>query len=76
VAEALRHAVRYGAFDYTAVARIVAGKTDQALTAPASPGPLPHHLQEYLRGVGEHQRPLSAYQRLLQQLDPESEHGQ
>jgi len=76
VAEALRHAVRYGAFDYNAVARIVEGKTDKALTAPASPGPLPQHLQEYLRGVGEHQRPLSAYQRHLKKVDPEPEHGQ
>jgi transposase len=76
VAEALRHAVRYGAFDATAVARIVEGKTDQALTAPASPGPLPQHLQEYLRGVGEHQRPLRDYQRFLETPDAEGDHGQ
>lgn len=76
VAEALRHAVRYGAFDYNAVARIVEGKTDQPLVAPAPAGPLPQRIHEYLRGVGEHQRPLSAYQRLLQKLDQESDHGQ
>jgi len=76
VGEALRHAVRYGAFDYPAVARIVEGKPDTPGGAPAPPGPLPHHLHEYLRGVGEHQRPLSAYQRQLEQLDPEAEHGQ
>lgn len=76
VAEALRHAVRYGAFDYNAVARIVEGKTDKPLVAPASAGPLPQRIHEYLRGVGEHQRPLSAYQRLLKKLDPESDHGQ
>jgi hypothetical protein len=76
VAEALRHAVRYGAFDYPAVARIVEGKTDQAVTAPAAPGPLPQHLHEYLRGVGEHQRPLRDYQRVLDQLDEEADRGQ
>jgi len=76
VGAALRHAVRYGAFDYPAVARIVAGKTDHGLTAPAAPGPLPQHLHEYLRGVGEHQRPLSAYERVLQARDEEGDHGQ
>ncbi len=76
VAEALRHAVRYGAFDYTAVARIVAGRTDTPGVVPAPTGPLPQHIHEYLRGVGEHQRPLSAYQRHLKKLDPESDHGQ
>ena len=76
VAEALRHAVRYGAFDATAVARIVEGKTDQAVTAPAAPGPLPQHLHEYLRGMGEHQRPLRDYQRVLDQLGEEGDHGQ
>jgi transposase len=76
VAEALRHAVRYEAFDYPAVARIVEGKTDQTLIAPAAPGPLPQHLHEYLRGVGEHQRPLRDYQRVLDQLGEEGDHGQ
>jgi hypothetical protein len=76
VAEALRHAVRYGAFDYNAVARIVAGKTDQPLVAPAPPGPLPQRIHEYLRGVGDHQRPLGAYQRFLEKPDPESNDGQ
>jgi hypothetical protein len=76
VIEALRHALRYGAFDYNAVARIVEGKTDQPLLAPPSPGPLPQHLHEYLRGVGEHQRSLRDYQRLLEKLDSEPDHGQ
>ena len=76
VAEALRHAVRYGAFDYNAVARIVEGKTDQPLIAPAAAGPLPQHIHEYLRGVGEHQRPLRAYERFLQKPDQEADHGQ
>ena len=76
VAEALRHAVRYGAFDYTAVARIVEGKTDQSWTAPAAPGPLPQHLQEYLRGAGEHQRPVRDYQRFLDAPGEEENGGQ
>jgi hypothetical protein len=63
------------------VARIVAGQPDPAVTAPAAPGPLPQHLHEYLRGVGEHQRPLRDYQRILDQRvldapDTEGDHGQ
>jgi len=76
VGEALRHAVRYGAFDAPAVARIVEGKTDQAMTAPAAPGPLPQHLHEYLRGVGEHQRPVRDYQRCLDTPGEEDDRGQ
>jgi hypothetical protein len=68
VAEALRHAVRYGAFNYNAVARIVEGKSDMPLVAPSPAGPLPERIHEYLRGVGEHQRPLRAYQQLLDKL--------
>jgi hypothetical protein len=68
VAEALRHAVRYGAFDFNAVARIVQGKTDQPVLAPAPTGPLPERIHEYLRGVGEHQRPLRAYEEMLRKL--------
>ena len=68
VAEALRHAARYGAFDYNAVARIVDGKTDKQSVGPTAPGPLPERIDEYLRGVGEHQRPLRAYQQMLNKL--------
>jgi transposase len=68
VAEALRHAARYGAFDYNAVARIVDGKTDKPITSPAPSGPLPERIHEYLRGAGEHQRPLHVYQQLLKKL--------
>jgi transposase len=66
VAEALRHAVRYGAFDHNAVARIVAGKPTEA-----KPGSLetkaqsPVQLGQYLKGSGEHQRPIDGYQKLL-----------
>lgn len=76
VAEALRHAVIYGAFEYNAVARIVEGKTDKPLIVPAAAGPLPQHIHEYLRGVGDHQRSLSAYERFLQKPDQEADRGQ
>lgn len=69
VAEALRHAVRYGAFDFNAVARIVHGSTDKPVTAPASPGPVPEQIAQYLRGVGEHQRPLRSYEQFLLELN-------
>jgi len=68
IAEALRHAVRYGAFDYNAVARIVEGKTDKPIVAPSLTGPLPERIHEYLRGVGEHQRPLRSYEQMLRKL--------
>jgi transposase len=61
VAEALRQAARYQAFDYNAVARIVKGRS---LPAPQSGGltePLPTHIAQFLRGAGHHQRPLESY---------------
>lgn len=66
VAEALRHAARYGAFDHNAVARILSGKP-----TPAKPGSLeskaqsPTQLEQYLRGTGVHQRPVDGYRQLL-----------
>ena len=70
VAEALRHAARYGAFSYQAVDRIVAAK------APAIPPPtalatasLPTAVAAYLKGAGSHQRPLADYQRLVQSVE-------
>jgi len=65
VAEALRHAVRYRAFDFGAVDRIVRGKTDRPVAAPPAPGPLPTRITEYLRGAGVHQRPPRSYEQLL-----------
>lgn len=76
VAEALRHAVRYAAFDYNAVLRIVQGKTDRPAVAPAPTGPVPERIHEYLKGAGEHQRPLRAYQQILGELGKkEPDHG-
>lgn len=87
VGEALRHAVRYGAFDFNtphlstasldaAVARILKGKTDQPVSASLTPAPLPERIADYLRGAGEHQRSLRAYQRLLIKTDKEPNDGQ
>ncbi len=76
VAEAPRHAVRYGAFDFNAVARIVKGKTDKPLAVQPAPGPLPEHIAEYLRGAGEHQRPLRAYEQLLRKQTKEPKDGE
>jgi transposase len=76
IAEALRHAVRYGAFDFNAVSRIVAGRTDEPPAAPAAPGPLPTHLTQYLRGAGDHQRSLRAYEQLLRKAEKEPPDGQ
>jgi transposase len=76
VAEAIRHAVRYGAFDFNAVARIVKGKTDKPLAVPPASGPLPEHIAEYLRGAGEHQRPLENYEQFLLELTEELEDGE
>jgi hypothetical protein len=75
VGEALRHAVRYGAFDYNAVARIVAGETDSPPPWPTTAGPLPERIGQYLRGVGNHQRSLRAYEQLLKKTkkDPDDD---
>lgn len=70
VAEALRHASRYGAFSYQAVDRIVAAKPPAAppptVTASAS---VPAAVAAYLKGAGSHQRPLADYQRLVQSVE-------
>jgi hypothetical protein len=65
VGEALRHAVRYRAFDFNAVERIVRGKTDQPAAVPPASGPVPTHITEYLRGAGVHQRSPRSYEQLL-----------
>jgi hypothetical protein len=76
VAEALRHAVRYRAFDFNAVDRIVRGKTDRPVAAPPAPGPIPTRITEYLRGAGVHQRsPRSYEQLLLRAKNKESDDG-
>jgi transposase len=66
VAEALRHAARYGAFDHNAVGRIVSGKTTEAKPgAPETRTESPQQLAQYLRGTGVQQRPVDAYRKLL-----------
>jgi transposase len=67
VAEALRHAVRYGAFDHNAVARIVVGKpTDAPRGSLETKAGSPAQLAQYLKGTGVHQRPLDGYRKLTE----------
>ena len=64
VVAALRHAERYAAFDYQAVARIVAGRPPRT-NAPLQPPALtPTNLGSYLKGTGTHQRSPEHYQQL------------
>ncbi len=66
VAEALRHAARYGAFDHNAVARILAGKPAKATpSALGSKAAGPKQLEQYRRGTGTRQRPVDGYRKLL-----------
>jgi Mu transposase, C-terminal domain len=66
VAEALRHAARYGAFDHNAVQRIVSGKpTDAKPGSLETKAESPKQLDQYLRGTGVHQRPVDGYRKLL-----------
>lgn len=65
VAEALRHAARYGAFDHNAVARIVTGKTTDAPKGSLETrAGSPTQLTQYLKGSGAHQRSLDGYRKL------------
>ena len=70
VAEALRHASRYGAFSYQAVDRIAAARPPAAppptVTATAS---VPTAVATWLKGAGSHQRPLTDYQRLVHSVE-------
>ena len=67
VAEALRHAARYGAFDAHAVARIVTGRKLPNLPGrPAAAAP-PAPVAEFLKGAGSFQRSIKAYERLVRQ---------
>ena len=66
VAEALRRAARYGAFDHNAVARIVAGKPAKAPSgSPESKAGSPTQRDQYLKGTGVHQRSPDGYKRLV-----------
>jgi transposase len=71
VAEALRHATRYGAFDHNAVARIVAGKVTHAPAGSLeSKAGSPAQLEQYLKGSGVHQRPPDGYRKLTEPTRP------
>jgi hypothetical protein len=65
VAEALRHAARYRAFDCHAVERIVKGRHPRHTRRSPSPAAaLPDKLADFLKGAGEFQRGPDAYQKL------------
>ncbi len=71
VGEALRHAARYQAFDSHAVERIVRGRhPPRAHRSPSPAVVLPDKLAEYLKGAGEFQRGLDAYQKPAPAPDP------
>jgi hypothetical protein len=62
VAEALRHAHRYGAYDWRSIERIIAGKKPPHSTRGSdAAAPVPQRIREYLRGAGSFQRPVEAY---------------
>ncbi len=66
VAEALRRAARYGAFDHNAVARIVAGKpAKRQVGAPENKAGSPTQIDQYLKGSGVHQRSPDGYKKLV-----------
>jgi transposase len=79
MAEALRHAHRYGAFDAHAVARIVTGRHPPRPAVPLVSPPAP--VAEFLKGAGSFQRSVEDYERLGRNLgaaaDPQEDlHGQ
>lgn len=71
VAEALRHAARYGAFDHNAVARIVAGKPARTSRGSMeSKAGDPTQLEQYLKGTGVRQRSPAGYRTLAEPRKP------
>ncbi len=71
VAEALRRAARYGAFDHNAVARIVAGRPAKAPRgSPDTKAGPPAQIEQYLKGTGVHQRSPAGYAKLVGKPDP------
>jgi len=76
VAEALRHAARYGAFDAHAVTRIVTGRRLPGASAKAAATTtLPAPVGEFLKGAGSFQRSVKAYERLARREEPTVESG-
>jgi transposase len=79
VTEALRHATRYQAFDSRAVERIVTGRILRRASGSRRPEEaLSEKTVEYLKGAGEFQRGLDAYQKwvsspLRRRLDDDQE---
>lgn len=74
VSEALRHAVRYGAFSHRAVERIVTGKAPARRTPRDSrtiAAMTPSQIDKYLKGAGSHQRSLKQYRARKEDRPPD-----
>lgn len=72
VAEALRHAARYGAFDHNSVARIVTGRHPPRPPGATGPRvsesePVPAAVADFLKGAGTFQRSVATYERLARE---------
>jgi transposase len=67
VLAALERAVRYGAFSYTAVERILAVQAQPKSVLETLAEEQRPHLEEYLRGTSVSARPLTDYQSLFNQ---------
>ncbi len=64
IVQALAHAERYAAYNYQAVARIVAGKPPRAGSRLEPHALTPTNLGSYLKGAGRHQRSPEHYRQL------------
>ena len=72
VAEALRHAARYQAFDSHVVERIVTGRQPPRARSVGSSA-LPERLGEFLKGAGDFQREAGAYKKLASSPEDKKE---
>jgi transposase len=69
VAEALRHAARYGAYDAHAIGRIVTGRRlPSGHGKPSGSAIIPAPVGEFLKGAGAFQRDVEVYERLARQV--------
>lgn len=70
IQEALRRAMRYRAFDYHAIERIIAGKQPRRAQVRDPAGLEVQQLEKYLKGAGNHQRSLEDYRALQERGRP------
>ena len=76
IVEALRRAVRYGAFDYRAIERIVGGNQPRRALVQDPVGLDTQQLEKYLAGAGTHQRGLEHYRPLQERGSLKAEEKQ